>query len=130
VTDDAPAARAMQIGEVAERSGLSLRTLRHYDEIGLLRPSARTEGGFRLYTQADLDRLLVIRRMKPLGFSLEAMQQVMATVAALEASEQPDEALQARLREVLAEARERRQRLQDQLAMADEFIDQLTRRLP
>ena len=45
----------MQIGEVAERTGLSLRTLRHYDEIGLLRPAGRSDGGFRLYTADDVE---------------------------------------------------------------------------
>ena len=58
----------MHIGELADRSQMSLRTIRHYDEVGLLKPSGRTEGGFRLYTERDFTRLLVIRRMKPLGF--------------------------------------------------------------
>lgn len=59
---------------------MSLRTLRHYDEIGLLQPSGRSDGGFRLYTEEDLERLLVIRRMKPLGFTLEEMHEVMGVV--------------------------------------------------
>ena len=103
------AGRPRQIGEVAERTELSLRTLRHYDEIGLLQPSARSEGGFRLYTDDDVDRLLVIRRMKPLGPSAE---------------------LRARLRGVIDEAIERRQKLSHQLEMADEFIELLGRQLP
>ena len=128
--DGSPAqARPMQIGEIAERTGLSLRTLRHYDEIGLLAPSARSEGGFRLYTREDLDKLLVIRRMKPLGFPLEAMQEVMGLIEALRAGD-PDPDLVERLRLVVEEARERRRRLQEQLAMADEFIDLLGRQLP
>ena len=57
----------MQIGEVAARTELSLRSLRHWEEVGLLQPSGRTDGGFRLYTEADVDKILVIRRMKPLG---------------------------------------------------------------
>ena len=64
----------MQIGEVADRTGLSLRTIRHYEEAGLIAPSARSKGGSRLYTEADVSRLMVIRRMKPLGFSLEEMR--------------------------------------------------------
>jgi DNA-binding transcriptional MerR regulator len=44
----------MQIGEAAERVGLSLRTIRHWDEVGLVVPSARSNGGFRLYTEADI----------------------------------------------------------------------------
>ena len=65
-----PEAGMMHIGELAERTALSQRTIRHYDEIGLLTPSGRSEGGFRLYTEGDLGRLLLIRRMKPLGLSL------------------------------------------------------------
>lgn len=63
----------LQIGTVAEQTGLSVRTLRHYEDVGLVRPSARSAGGFRLYTADDVARLLLIRRMKPLGFTLEEM---------------------------------------------------------
>jgi MerR family copper efflux transcriptional regulator len=125
------AARPMQIGEIAERTGLSLRTLRHYDEIGLLTPSARTEGRFRLYTAEDLEKLLVIRRMKPLGFTLDAMHEVMGLIEALRAQgEAPDPELVERLRLVADDARERRRRLEEQVAMADEFLEQLGRQLP
>ena len=54
----------MHIGELAERTGLSLRTIRHYDDVGLLPAAARTDGGFRLYTEADCDRLMVIKTMR------------------------------------------------------------------
>lgn len=47
-------AGTMHIGELAERTGLSLRTIRHYDEIGILKASGCTEGGFRIYTTADM----------------------------------------------------------------------------
>lgn len=43
----------MQIGEVAERIGLSLRTIRYYEEVGLVVPSVRSQGGFRLYTEPE-----------------------------------------------------------------------------
>jgi DNA-binding transcriptional MerR regulator len=56
----------MQIGQAAARTELSITTIRHYDAAGLVTPSARSAGGFRLYTEADVERLLVIRRMKPL----------------------------------------------------------------
>ena len=51
----------MQIGEVAARVGLSLRTIRHYDGIGLVMPSERSVGGFRLYSEADVQRLSLIK---------------------------------------------------------------------
>lgn len=117
----------MQIGELAERTGLSIRTLRHYDEIGLLRPSARSEGGFRLYTADDESRLLLIRRMKPLGYSLEQMGELLAVVDGLAAAP-GDPALSARLADIRDEAHRRREDLRKQLAAADEFVTQLEAR--
>jgi MerR family transcriptional regulator, copper efflux regulator len=109
-------ARLMQIGEIAERSGLSLRTLRHYDEIGLLTPSERSEGGFRLYTEEDFARLMVIRRMKPLEYSLEDMQGVMDLLRSGEEADAAD------WQAVLEEALTRREALAAKIAMADEFL--------
>lgn len=74
----------MQIGEVADRTELSIRTVRHYEEIGLITPSERSAGGFRLYTDSDVERLLVIRRMKPLGFSLAQMRELLNVFDSLE----------------------------------------------
>lgn len=61
-----------QIGEVAERTGLSLRTIRYYEEMGLVVPSGRTAGGFRLYTDEDIDRLRLVMRLKVLDLPLES----------------------------------------------------------
>ncbi|GGL75419.1 hypothetical protein GCM10010840_11900 [Deinococcus aerolatus] len=58
------------VGEVALLTRLSVRTLHHYDEIGLLRPGARTEAGYRLYTPADLARLWRVLSYRELGFPL------------------------------------------------------------
>ena len=91
----------MQIGKLADRTGMSIRSLRHYDEIGLLVPSARTEGGFRLYTFEDEERLLLIRRMKPLGYSLEQMRELLDVVDELEAHPEDTEN-RARLDEIRA----------------------------
>ncbi len=66
-----------QIGEVAEAVGLSLRTIRYYGEVDLAPPSGRTAGGFRLYTDADIDRLRLIKHMKPLDFTLDEMRQLL-----------------------------------------------------
>jgi DNA-binding transcriptional MerR regulator len=117
----------MHIGELAERTGLSLRTIRHYDEIGILKPTGRTEGGFRLYTAEDESRLLLIRRMKPLGYSLEETGQLLELIDAL--TDNPgDEGLRDRLELVRSEANERRDRLRAQLEAADDFLEQLGRR--
>lgn len=122
-----PAPGTMHIGELAERTGLSLRTLRHYDDIGLLTPSGRTDGGFRLYTADDEARLLLIRRMKPLGYSLESMGDLLHVIAGLEARPRDPE-LRARLDAIRAEAHERRDLLARQLDAAEEFIGQLDSR--
>ena len=115
----------MHIGEVAARTELSLRSLRHWEEVGLLVPSGRTDGGFRLYTEDDIEKILVIRRMKPLGFTLEEMRAAMTDIETLrdrEATGAAGAAARERLAEVLAGARERRQKLVRHLEMADEFI--------
>jgi DNA-binding transcriptional MerR regulator len=64
----------LQIGDVADRTGLSLRTIRHYEEVGLLPEPQRSPGGFRLYSELAVERLLLIKRMKPLDFTLEQMR--------------------------------------------------------
>lgn len=74
---DAGDRELLQIGDVAVRTELSIKTIRHYDDVGLVTPSARSAGGFRLYTPGDVDRLLSIRRMKPLGFTLEEMGELL-----------------------------------------------------
>src|SRR6187200_406686 len=65
---------ALKVGELAKRTGLTIRTLHHYDEIGLLKPSHHTESGHRLYTAADMGRLLRIVSLRQLGFSLEEVK--------------------------------------------------------
>jgi DNA-binding transcriptional MerR regulator len=62
---------ALKVGELARRTGLTVRTLHHYDEVGLLRPSLHTEAGHRLYTVRDVARLQQVLSLRALGFSLE-----------------------------------------------------------
>lgn len=71
----------MQIGEVAERVGLSLRTVRYYEEVGLVTPVERSTGGFRIYDQDAVARLMLVRDLKPLGFSLEEIRDIADMVA-------------------------------------------------
>ncbi|MEX2425020.1 MAG: MerR family transcriptional regulator [Acidimicrobiia bacterium] len=97
-----------QIGAVAEAVGLSLRTIRYYEEIGLVTPSGRTDGGFRLYTDADIDRLRLVRALKPIGMSLETTGALLTRADALEAaiaSNGDVEASATAFEEVLAVAR-------------------------
>lgn len=60
----------LKVGELAQRSGLTVRALHHYDQIGLLVPSARSESGYRLYTAADVARLHAIQALHGLGVPL------------------------------------------------------------
>lgn len=76
-----------QIGEVAECVGLSLRSVRYYDEAGLVHPSARTDGNFRLYAERDIARLETVKTMKPAGLSTEEMRELLAL---LDRSGEPD----------------------------------------
>ncbi|WP_026122624.1 MerR family transcriptional regulator [Nocardiopsis halotolerans] len=121
-------AQHMQIGEVAERTGLSLRTIRYYGEVGLVEPSARSRGGFRLYTETDVDRLNLIKRMKPLEFSLDETRELLTAIDRLNASETgPDErrVLSGRLDDFEEAIVARCRTLRKQLAMAEEFAGRL-----
>jgi DNA-binding transcriptional MerR regulator len=123
----------MRIGEVAARTELSLRTIRHYEETGLIVPSARSRGGFRLYTEADVARLMVIRRMKPLGFTLEQMRDLLDAIDRLDARGEPGpgerEALLERVRGYQRAADEQVEKLRVQLSRAEDFAATLRRRL-
>ncbi|MEQ4611542.1 MerR family transcriptional regulator [Streptomyces cavourensis] len=123
----------MQIGEVAARTELSLRTIRHYEETGLVIPSARSQGGFRLYTETDVARLMVIRRMKPLGFTLEQMRDLLEATDRLDADGVLDagerEVLLGRVREYEQAATEQVDKLRVQLARAEDFAATLRTRL-
>jgi DNA-binding transcriptional MerR regulator len=122
----------MQIGEVAERTGLSLRTIRYYGEMGLVPPSARSVGGFRLYTDKDVARFRVIMRMKPLDFSLEDMKDVLDVFDGLAESEPGSERHQAltdRLGMYLTAANVRVAAIREQLEIAEGFADHLQREI-
>jgi MerR family transcriptional regulator, thiopeptide resistance regulator len=65
---------AIRVGELAKRTGVSVRTLHYYDEIGLLAPSRHSEAGYRLYADTDIVRLQQIMSLRQLGFSLEQIR--------------------------------------------------------
>src|SRR5438874_2339218 len=65
---------ALKVGELARHTGLTIRTLHHYDEIGLLKPSLHTAAGHRLYTTADIARLQQVLSLRQLGFALEQVR--------------------------------------------------------
>lgn len=116
----------MHIGELAERTGLSLRTIRHYDDVGLLPAAARTDGGFRLYTEADCDRLMVIKTMKPLGFSLEEMAEILSLLSPEDCGAATSAAdVAERLAAFRDRAIHQREKMVRNLAQAGEFIQRL-----
>jgi MerR family transcriptional regulator, thiopeptide resistance regulator len=92
------------VGEVAAMAGVTVRTLHHYDRIGLLSPSGRSASGYRLYAPADLDRLHQVLMYRELGFSLE-------DVAALLADDADPEAHLRRQHQLLRDRLERTQQM-------------------
>ena len=68
----------MFIGELARRTGVNTKTIRYYEDIGLLPPAARTPSGYRQYGEEDVDRLEFIRNAKALGVALEEIKEVLA----------------------------------------------------
>ena len=64
----------MWIGDLAIRAGVTVRTIRYYEELGILEPEERTDGRFRLYSEDQLSRLLIVHNQKGLGFDLERMR--------------------------------------------------------
>jgi MerR family transcriptional regulator, copper efflux regulator len=119
-----------QIGAVTAKTELSHQTLRHWDEVGLVRPSGRSEGGFRLYSDNDIQRLLVIRRMKPLEFSLDEMKRLLDCLDLLAGSDGSDEERQQAAAFVVdchRRAEESIVRLRKRLAYAAELTEVLAR---
>jgi len=117
-----------QIGEVAERTGLSLRTVRYYDEVGLAPPSGRSSGGFRLYTEEDVNRLELVKRLKMLDLSLESTGGMLDAVDHLREgsrNESESDVLLIRLRAYLDLADARAATLAARLAVAREALDEV-----
>lgn len=123
----------MTVGEMAERVQLSHRTVRYYDDEGLL-PARRSPGNYRLYGEDALAKMLTIRRLKPLGFTLDEMREVLALLDAVSGQAATDgqgrsEELE-RLVALEADVRRRRDKLVEQLAGADELLASLRPLLP
>lgn len=112
------AVHLVQIGALAERVGLSLRTVRYYEELGLVEPTTRTTGGFRLYGPEQEARLRILKTMKPLGFTLEQMRdlvQLLDDAAVARPGSRSARALRTRIDELRQEIALRRANLLDQV---------------
>ncbi|WP_200173332.1 MerR family transcriptional regulator [Tomitella cavernea] len=114
----------MQIGEVAERTGLSLRTIRYYEEVGLAVPSSRSQGGFRLYSADDLDRLLLLKSMKPAGLQLAEIRELL-TILGRPAVDRTDED-RSRLGQFAAQADAQREKLRRRIDTVTGLVETLT----
>lgn len=68
----------MNIGQAAERSGVSAKMIRYYESIGLITPVSRTAAGYRVYTDADVHTLRFIRRARDLGFAVDGIADMLA----------------------------------------------------
>lgn len=120
-----------QIGEVAETVGLSLRTIRHYEEVGLVSPTERSGGGFRLYSDADIQRLRLVKQLKPLQFSLEELSEIITIrdeLAGRRAEGDNRRRLKDRLAAFAVVADQRCEHLRAQIAAAEDATAELHRR--
>ena len=104
-------ARPLRVGEVASATGLTVRTLHHYDEIGLLVPSERSGAGYRLYDDGDVRRLYRILALRAMGFPLEEIGRTLAREG-----EDPRPAVRRHL-----------ERIDEQLRLARRLHSRLTR---
>ena len=131
-TPAAPAAPAapMQIGEVAERTGVTQRTLRYWESIGLLPPAHRLEGGFRLYSESDLRRLEQIVELKRLlRISLAEIKQIVEAEDVLQQIRARTERAIGIIGEQLLLVRSRVEAMQQLEARYQRRLERLTERL-
>ena len=118
-----------RVGAVAERLGVSPRTIKYYEELGLVQPEARSPGGFRLYGEEEVERLERILRMKGIGYSLATIGELLAV---RDAAQEADKAtvlreVTGRLKERERESTARIQRMQDDLKRAEALREELRR---
>jgi MerR family transcriptional regulator, thiopeptide resistance regulator len=92
----------LTVGEVARRFGVTVRTLHHYDDIGLLRPSRRSEAGYRIYTAADLTRLSQITVYRRLGLPLDEITTLLAEGTVVSHLQRQRDRVTSRLEEATA----------------------------
>ena len=124
--DPSDAVARFQIGEVADRTGVTQRTLRFYEEKGLLRPPERMDGGFRLYSENDVTRIGYIKQLQDLlGFTLSEIKDMVEAedlLLQMSATRRPERELPERLErsaQILGA-------LTKQLDLVDHKVEQLT----
>ena len=106
----------LQIGEVAQLLGVTTKTIRHYQKIGLLAEPERTESGYRLYTAQDLLRLQRIKRLQAFGLSLKQIQGVLGDIKQEQTLREVLQSLDQEFATQIQELEEQRQKIQALLA--------------
>ncbi|MBK7645142.1 MAG: MerR family transcriptional regulator [Planctomycetes bacterium] len=116
----------LKIGEFARLAETNLRTLRYYEELGLLSPSHRSQGGFRYYRRTDVNRVHLIRDLQELGLQLERIRELIS----MRASGEPGTQFFARVRQALSEQdrmlAERERSIVEQRARIQDSLTKLT----
>jgi DNA-binding transcriptional MerR regulator len=116
----------MLIGEFAERTGLSQRTIRHYDQIKVLEASGRSDSGYRFYTSSNLDQARDIRSMRALGLSHDEIREALKTLDLVESD--PDASVTTIRRDLaamIADVELRARALRERLCAATDFVQML-----
>ena len=108
--------KSLRIGELAQKAGVNVQTIRFYEREGLLSPPSRTASGYRTYMPADLERLRVIRICQKIGFTLKDVKTVLEPHRVLASRTGALEDQSAARNKMLASARQRLARIEETLA--------------
>ena len=119
--------KTYKIGQLAELTGLTQRTIRYYDELGLLKTSSRTQGGQRIYSDSDLLYIKRIMELKSLSFSLEEIKAIILLGGDDESGEKRRAVLLENYRRKKEEAEKRKNAIENEIGELDWHIMQLER---
>jgi len=116
---------ALQIGEVANRSGVSVDTVRYYERRRLLSPAARSSGGFRIFSQETVQRIKFIKHAQEMGFSLDEIREIVSDSNGIDECQRVHHLLNSKLSDLderMKKMREFRRLLQKNLAACEQEI--------
>ena len=119
--------KTYKIGQLAELTGLTQRTIRYYDELGLLKTSSRTQGGQRIYSDSDLLYIKRIMELKSLSFSLDEIKVIILLGGDDESGEKRRAVLLENYRRKKEEAEKRKNAIENEIGELDWHIMQLER---
>lgn len=113
--------KRLLIGDVARQAGLNPKTIRFYEEVGLIRPCGRTPSGYRLFDQEALSRLTFIRKAQSLGFSLSEIREILSL---RDGGLTPCEHVEKRVKEKISSIEERIRELERLKASLQSLLDE------